>query len=49
MFIYTFKKQNIKINSKILQGECATPSNVPKLGVSGVKNNAKTNKDLDMP
>ena len=27
---------------------CATPQNVPKLGVSGVKDTAKTNKDLGM-
>ena len=36
-------KQNLK--KKILQGGCATPPNVPKLGVSGVKDTAKTNKD----
>ena len=42
MCIYTVKKQNFK-NSK---GKgCATPPNVPKLGVSGVKDTAKTNKD----
>ena len=27
------------------QGGCATPPNVLKLGVSGVKDTAKTNKD----
>ena len=36
MCIYTVKKQKLK---KI------PPSNVPKLGVSGVKNTAKTYKD----
>ena len=30
------------------QGRCVTPLNVPKLGVSGVKDTAKTNKDFDM-
>ena len=33
---------------KISQGGCATPPNVPKLGVSGVKDTARTNKDLAM-
>ena len=42
MCIYTLKKQNLK---KILQGGCATPPNVPKLGVSVVNNTTKTNKD----
>ena len=42
MCIYTLKKTK-KI--KILQGGCATSLNVPKLGVSGVKDTAKTNKD----
>ena len=27
---------------------CTTPPNVPKLGVSGVKDTTKTNKDLGM-
>ena len=45
MCIYTLKKQNLKKKLKILQGGCATPPNVPKLGVSGVKDTAKTNKD----
>ena len=40
MCIYTVKKQK-----KFPQGGCATPPNVPKLGVSGVKDTAKTNKD----
>ena len=35
MCIYTVKKQNLE--KKIPQGGCATPPNVPKLGVSGVK------------
>ena len=45
MCIYTVKKQKKK---KIPQGGgCATPPNVPKLGVSGViKDIAKTNKDI---
>ena len=30
------------------QGGCATSPNVPKLSVSGVKDTAKTNKDLGM-
>ena len=46
MCIYTVKK---KIKEKISsRGGCATPPNVPKLGVSGVKDTAKTNKDLGM-
>ena len=45
MCIYTVKKQNFKKYLKILRGGCATPPNVPKLGVSGVKDTAKTNKD----
>ena len=46
MCIYTLKKQTCKqISNKLLQGGCATPPNVPKLGVSGVKDTAKTNKD----
>ena len=45
MCIYTVKKQKLKKNS---QRGCATPPNVPKLGVSGVKDTAKTNKDLGM-
>ena len=36
MCIYTLKKTKLKI----LQGGCATPPNVPKLGVSGVKGTA---------
>ena len=35
-----------KFFKKIPQGGCAAPPNVPKLGVSGVKDKAKTNKDL---
>ena len=45
MCIYTVKKQKLKKNP---QGGCATPPNVPKLGVSRVKDIAKTNKDLGM-
>ena len=44
MYIYTVKKQKLKIP----QGWCATPPNVPKLGVSGVKNTVKTNNDCGM-
>ena len=44
MCICKLKTQKIKNP----QGGCATPPNVPKLGVSGVKDTAKTNKDLDM-
>ena len=43
MCIYTVKNK-IK-NKKTLRGGCATPPNVPKLGVSGVKDTAKTNKE----
>ena len=43
MYIYTVK--NKKQTKKMTQGGCATPPNVPKLGVSGVKDTAKTNKD----
>ena len=42
MCIYTLISKNFKIP----QGGCATPLYVPKLGVSGVKDSAKTNKDL---
>ena len=45
MCIYTLKN-NLNKNKKIQQGGCATPPNVPKLGVSDVKDTAKTNKDL---
>ena len=45
MYIYTVKKQKfIKKFNNSLRG-CATPPNVPKFGVSGVKDTAKTNKD----
>ena len=45
MCICTLKKQKLK--KKNLQWGCAPPPNVPKLGVSGVKDTAKTNKDSD--
>ena len=45
MCIYTVKKTKQK---KIPQRGCATPLNVPKLGVSVVKDTAKTYKDLGM-
>ena len=44
MCISTLKKQKLKNP----QGGCATPPNVPKLGVSGEKDTAKTNQDLGM-
>ena len=47
MCIYTVKKQKVK-KKLIPQGGCATLPNVPKLGVSGVKNTAKTNKVCGM-
>ena len=43
MCTYTVKKQNFKKN--LMGGGCASPPNVPMLGVSGVKDTAKTNKD----
>ena len=45
MCIFTIKKQQLK---KIPKGGCATPLNVPKLSVSGVKDKAKTNKNVGM-
>ena len=46
MCIYIVKKQKLK--KKNSQWGCATPPNVPKLGVSGVEDTAKINKDLGM-
>ena len=49
--IYTYlKSKNFtkKIKKFFGGGGCVTPPNVPKLGVSGVKDTAKTNKDLGM-
>ena len=44
--MYTVRKPKIK---QILRGGgFATPPNVPKLGVSTVKDTAKTNKDCGM-
>ena len=45
IIIYTQLKSKIK--NKFSEGGrgCATPPNVPKLGASGVKDTAKTNKD----
>ena len=48
MCICTLKKQKLKKKLINPQGGCTTPPNVPKLGVSGVKDTAKTNKDLGM-
>ena len=45
MCIYTVKKTIFFKIIKFLKGGCATPSNVPKVGASGVKNTAITNKD----
>ena len=45
MCIYTVKKEILRKKIKNSQGGCATPPNVPKLGVSGVKDTAKINKD----
>ena len=48
MHINTPKKQ--KLNKiKNSSGGCASLPSVPKLGVSGVKDTAKTNKDCSMP
>ena len=44
MCIYTLKKQKLIKNLKIPQVGCATPSNVLKVGVSGVKDTTKTHK-----
>ena len=41
MCINTVKKQKFLKNTKFPRGGCATPLNVPKLGVSGVKDIAK--------
>ena len=41
MCTYILEKQKIKNSPKV----CATKPNVPKLGVSGVRDTAKTNKD----
>ena len=48
--ICAYTQLKSKIKKKIIKkfsegGGCATPPNVPKLGVSGVKDTAKTNKD----
>ena len=48
MSIYTVKRQKLRKNLKIPQGVCAVPPNVPKLGISSIKDIAKTNKDLGM-
>ena len=46
MCIYnTLKNRKLPKILKNSQRGCATPPNVPKLGVSGVKNTAKTNKN----
>ena len=44
MSIYKVKKQKLK---KKIQ-KSSTPQNVPKLSISGIKDTAKTNKDLGM-
>ena len=46
MCIYSLKKQkNYKNIKKIFKGGALLPPNAPKLGVSGVKDTVKTNKD----
>ena len=55
-YFYNLNLKHVHIHSKkakiikkiYLQWGCATSPNVPKLGVSGVKDTAKTNKDLGM-
>ena len=47
MCIYILKNKKLK-KIKILQGECTTSPNVPKLGVSGAKDTAKINKHLGL-
>ena len=47
MITYTVKKQKFIFFLKSSRGG-ATPPNVPKLCVPGVKDTAKTNKDLGM-
>ena len=39
------KKNIYKKNKEIPRGRCVASPNVPKLGVSGVKDTAETNKD----
>ena len=46
---YTHLKQKKIKKLKISRGGCAITPNVPKISVSGVKDTAKTNKDLGMP
>ena len=48
MCLYRVKKEKFKEKLKIPQGGCATPPSIPKLGIPGVKDTAKTNKDLGM-
>ena len=48
MCIYTVKNNKKFKLKKSSNPGCATPLNVPKLGVSGVKDTAKTYKDLAM-
>ena len=46
MCIYTVKKLKLKKYENFSGGGgCAAPPSVPKLGVFGVKDTAKTNKD----
>ena len=46
--IHSYRAKIKKIYIKIPQGRCATPPNVPKISVFGVKNTTKTNKYLGM-
>ena len=47
MCIYTVKKQKLK-KKDFLKGGVHASTERPKLGVSGLKDTAKTNKDLGM-
>ena len=48
MCIYTVKKQFLFLIKKFLKGVCDSTEHIPILGISGVKDTAKTNKDLGM-
>ena len=48
MCIHTIQEKTLKKKNLISRGWSATPPNVPKLGVSGVEDTAKTNKDFGM-
>ena len=48
MCIYTVEKQKLKNNKKKSSRGVRDSTERPKIGVSGVKDTAKSNKDLDM-